>query len=141
MPRLLAAAVCLWLGVAIVCLALWIGGLGAGRDWYWTAVGITACAILFALNAVNAEALVVKRNIAHAQATGRFDSSELGELGDDAVPALEAELNALPRDARASILADVCRDPVAQPGGFWAYNGTRDGAAEARRRLCAERTP
>lgn len=106
----------------------------------WTRLARPRTALLGALNAVNAEALIVHRNVAHAEATGNFDTDELGELGDDAVPALEAALPQLSRQSQRGVVAHLCAAHQQGPGSWWAYNGARDGAIESRNHVCAGRT-
>lgn len=137
MPRLIATAACIGLGLVFVAAAVWFGGVGSDRHWFWAAAGATGLAILFVLNAVNAEALVVQRNVDHARETGKFDVAELRELGDDAVPALEAALPRLPADVRREVIDSLCALHPQRPGSLWAYNASQDGAIEARNRVCS----
>jgi hypothetical protein len=136
MPRVLATAICVWIGVALVLLGLWVGGVAPGRHWYWTAAGVAALAILLVLNVVNIEAYVLRRNVAHAQAIGKFDVDELDELGDDAVPALAASLPRLDANTRAAVVGWLC-EPVDEDDRPLSYNATRASAAAARSKVCS----
>jgi hypothetical protein len=138
MPRLLATAVCIWLGLALIALGMWVAGVAGHRHWFWSATGVVALAILLALNMVNAEGFVVKRNVARAAVSKDVDVLDLYELGDDAVPALEAALPALDEAGRERVLDVTCASDDT-PGSLWAYNGGQDAAVEARNRMCPPR--
>lgn len=136
MLRLIALTVCVWLALTLVALALWAGGLAANRHWFWAATGAVALLLLFALNAINAEAFVVRRNVDRPPSAGRFDPGYVAELGDDAAPAIAASLPRLEPRVRAELVGTLCRGSDARVGPWWSYNGSRDGATEARNRTC-----
>lgn len=143
MPRLLATAVCVWMGLALLALGVWVAGVAGHRHWFWAVTGVVGLAILLALNMINAEALVVERNVARTASTGDADALDLWGLGDDAAPALERSLPKLDGHARRAVLLVACtRDELG--GSVWSYNGGHDAAVEARNRMCThrnERTP
>jgi hypothetical protein len=136
MPRVWATAIAVWIGLALVLLGLWIFGIGTARHWFWTAAGAGALVILLALNVVNAEALVVHRNVAHAQATGRFDSYQLKDLSDDAVPAMAGSLSRLDAQTRREVMDWLCA-PAHQDHSRLSYNVSHATASAARSRVCS----
>jgi hypothetical protein len=128
MQRLYAQAAIVWVGLVLVFLGLWIAGVGARRTWVWSAAGVTALVMLFAMNILNPEAFVVRHNVQHQRST-TFDPSYLDELGSDAVGELAKHRELTPH---------VC-DIADQRGGLkgWtAYNLSVDKARESGSRIC-----
>lgn len=91
---------------------------------------------LLALNVVNPEALVVRRNVALAERTGRFDPGYLTGLSADAVPQIVRSLPRLTDAGRSALLAHVCAVPEKAEGGWAAWNAAEDAAIEARNAVC-----
>jgi hypothetical protein len=87
MLRLYAQSAIVWVGAVLIFLALSIAGVGGRRVWVWSAAGVTALLMLFAMNVLNPEAFVVRHNVEHQRST-QFDPSYLDELGSDAAPEL-----------------------------------------------------
>ncbi|HJP66067.1 MAG TPA: DUF4153 domain-containing protein, partial [Actinomycetota bacterium] len=108
-----------------------------GRRRHWVPFGAAslALAILLALNVMNPEALVVRRNLDHAEATGRFDVGYAASLSSDATPTLIAALPRLDAPSEAAILDAVCGAKPSRIGGL-SWNRSRVRAAEA----CQTRT-
>jgi hypothetical protein len=136
MPRLLATTICVWLALTLIALAVWVAGVAAHRHWFWSATGVAALALLFALNAMNAEAFVVRHNVGRPPAAGRVDPKYLVELGEDAAPTLAAALPRMAADTRAIVLGRLCLGGDQRAGPWWSYNGSRDGAIEAHNNFC-----
>ena len=136
MLRLYSTVFAVWVGAVFVLLGCSLAGLGRGRQWLAPAAVAVGLGVVLALNVVNPEAAVVRHNVDHALETGRFDPAYLGELSDDAVPALADALPRLPPDARAAVVEVICTGPRRAAGGFWAYNASVDAAIEARNRTC-----
>lgn len=88
--RLYSHVFMVWLGLVLVWFAatLWV------RPTRF-AIGAFLCAIGFVvtLNAMNPDAVIVRRNLARYEETGDLDVSYLGTLSDDAVPALVSSLS------------------------------------------------
>lgn len=99
--RLLVQSCELWLGV--VYLMVIAAGVRLKADWLPTAIVGTAMAALLALAAINPEGVVVDRNIARYQETGKLDTWYLTTLSPDAVSALDE----LPTRERAEIVGDI----------------------------------
>jgi hypothetical protein len=136
MLRLYVAIFSVWIGIVFVLTALWIAGLGRRRHWVPSLGVILGLAGLLALNALNPEALVVRRNVAHAEATGRFDHAYVKSLSSDAIPTLLASLDRLGGEDRAQILAGLCgRGPTAD-GGWASWNRSRIAAAASLSAAC-----
>lgn len=142
MLRLYAVVFAVWVGLVFVLLGASLSGAGRARAWLVPAALGTALVLLLALNVANPEAVVVRRNLALAEAGGQFDGPYLAALSDDAVPTLVAGLDRLAPQARAELVLTLCAEATghgdSQSGGFWAFNRARDRAVAARNRLCRE---
>lgn len=132
MLRLYAQTAIVWVGLALVFLGLWIAGVGGRRTWVWSAAGVTALMMLFAMNVLNPEAFVLRHNIAHQRATS-FDPSYMGELGNDAVPELAKH------DQTKSHVCDVA-DVRMGLRGWAAYNRSVAAARNIAVRSCGTAT-
>jgi hypothetical protein len=128
MLRLYAHSAIVWVGIVLVLVGLWIAGVGGGRPWVWSAAGLAALVMLFAMNVLNPEAMVVRHNVAHQARLERYDPSYAGGLGDDAVPELARH-----EDLRGY----VCRRSADGFTGWAAYNVAHDRAEDIVRRVCA----
>ncbi|MEO6120839.1 MAG: DUF4173 domain-containing protein [Acidimicrobiales bacterium] len=142
MLRLSAAVFAAWVGAVFVLLGLSLAGVGRDRAWLVPAALAAGLALLAVLNVANPEALVVRRNLAHAEAGGVFDAVYVASLSDDAVPTLLGGLDRLGPDDRADVLRLVCgegRPGLDRSEGFWAFNRARHAADAARNRTCGAR--
>jgi uncharacterized protein DUF4153 len=132
MLRLLSQSAIVWVGVVLVFLGLSIAGVAGGRVWVWSAAGMTALLMLFALNVLNPESFVVRHNVAH-QRTTTFDPSYLNDLGDDAEPELAKH---------PEISVRMCSSHDGPYTGWASFNLARDTAEDTRARVCASsKTP
>ena len=115
--RIYATGVILWLGVVFV----WLGVDRAARPPARLRPGAVLAGFVatLALNAVNPDALIARTNLARPH----VDTAYLGNLSDDAVPALLERLPAL--------------DPIAAPPA----RGRAPGAPRVRRRHARAGTP
>ncbi|MEA2973304.1 MAG: hypothetical protein QOG82_1762 [Actinomycetota bacterium] len=143
MLRLYSKVFAVWIGVVFVLLAIDLAGRGRRRAWLPSTAVAIGLVFLYALNLANPEATVVRHNVAFAERSGRFDPDYLGELSDDAVPALVDALPRLDPTAREVVLAQLCTMGSAgqAPRGWWSFNGARDAAVEARKSVCVGRPP
>lgn len=66
---------------------------------------VSGLLVLVALHAVNPDALIVRTNLAHMRATGRFDAVYASSLSPDALPALAAALPELSESDREFVSA------------------------------------
>ncbi|MGH8974868.1 MAG: DUF4153 domain-containing protein [Acidimicrobiia bacterium] len=135
MLRFYAAVFAAWVGLALVLLGIWFGG-ARRRSWFPAAVVGAGLAGLLLLNLVNPEALVVRRNVALAERTGRFDAFYLFELSDDAIPELVRTLPRLDPAIQADVLAHICTVPAEAEGGWAGWNRSERKAIAARNQVC-----
>jgi Domain of unknown function (DUF4153) len=137
MLRLYCTVFAWWIGAVFVLLGLMLAGVGGGRTWLPSAAVAVGLAGLLWLNTANPEALVVRHNVAFAQATGRFDPAYVSGLSDDAIPTLVSVLPELPTDARELVLSQVCPARGPDRTGWAAFNLARDRALESLASACA----
>ena len=78
----------------------------------------------------------MRRNVALAEQSGRFDSTYLSGLSDDAVPELVRTLPRLPDTLRASVVSDICNRLPRTTKGWAAWNAANRAADDARRQVC-----
>lgn len=135
MLRFYAAVLVGWVGMALVLLGAWFGG-SRRRAWFPAVALGAGLAGLLVLNVINPEALVVRRNVALAEQTGRFDTSYLFELSDDAIPELVRALPRLDPATQAKVLDHVCSVPAEAEGGWAAWNRSERKAIAARNQVC-----
>ncbi len=135
MLRFYAAVFVAWVGLALLLLGVWFAG-GRRRAWCPAAAVGAGLAGLLLLNVINPEALVVRRNVALAERTGRFDTSYLFELSDDAIPELVRTLPRLDAATQAEVLAHVCGVPAKAEGGWAGWNHSERKATAARNQVC-----
>jgi hypothetical protein len=142
MLRLYSMVFCVWLVVALLALALWIGGVGGRRPWFWGAAAISAVALVLALNALNPEAFVVKHNV--NAGTQTYDVDYATDLSDDAVPALIEIARRGSADVKEEVTRAVCFNEygetlVDSEDGTAGFNLARDNARNARKSFCPAR--
>lgn len=130
MLRVYAQAAIVLVGIVLVLLGLQLAGVGRRRTWVWSASGVAALVLLFAMNVLNPEVLVVRHNVAHQSQHERHDPSYVTELGADALPELMKH--------------DALRPYGCARGGYgftgWAaYNVAQDRAQDIRTRACGSR--
>jgi hypothetical protein len=127
--RLVVDVAIIWIAVVLVlvCVAgvLWRAG------WLPRAVLASAVIALLALNVVNADAFVARRNVARYAAGDAIDTFYLAELGADAVP----ELDRLPEPARSCALRGAATRLDRLAAGGW--RGANLARARARDVLAA----
>jgi hypothetical protein len=138
MLRLYSMVFCVWLVVALVALALWIGGVGGTRHWFWGASAATAVALLLALNVLNPEAFVVKHNV--DAGTQSYDVDYATDLSADAVPAL-VEIARRDSDVGEKMSRTICSNDygefqTAESESWAGFNLDREAARDARSSFC-----
>jgi hypothetical protein len=128
MLRLYAQSAIVWVGLVLVFLGLSIAGVGGRRTWVWSAAGVTALVMLFAMNVLNPEAFVVRHNVEHQRSTS-FDPSYLNDVGHDAVPELAKHREFTPH---------VCSIAHHRSGltGWASYNLSVETAGDTGDRIC-----
>lgn len=136
MLRLVSFVFAVWIGIVLVLAGLALAGVAADRAWLAGAALVAGLALLFGLNVVNPEAIVVRHNVDRATREQPVDPAYLAELSDDAVPAMVDALPRLPEAERAAVLAAACADGDWPFDGWAAANGSRRRAMDARRQVC-----
>jgi hypothetical protein len=146
MLRFTCTVVAWWLGAVFVLVGLAYTGIGRSQRWVGGAIALSLLVAVLGMNIADPESLVVRRNVDHALATGRFDAAYLAELSDDAVPTLVEELPRLSPGDQAVVRARICqrealrRGAVARPPqerSPFESNRSAERAADARRQVCA----
>lgn len=127
MLRLYAQSAIVFVGLVLLYQALSLLGVGGRRTWVWSAAGVTALVMLFAMNVLNPEAFVVRHNATN-ELSQADPSYVMTQLGDDAVP--ELAKHGLLRGYHCAPAGD---DPTT---GWAAFNLARDRAEEIRGRAC-----
>jgi hypothetical protein len=135
MLRFCAAVFAVWVGICLLLFGGWFAGRRP-RAWFPAAAIGAGLAALLVLNMINAEALVVRRSVALAERSGRFDTEYLFELSDDAIPELVRSLPRLDPDAQAEVLSHICSVPATPKGGWAAWNESERAAIAARNQVC-----
>ena len=136
MLRLYSHIFAAWIGVVYLLLALDLLGVMRQRRWFVGAVGVTAAAMLLALNVINPEALVVTLNVDHAKTAHKIDASYLQELSSDATPALLASRAALDPMLWEQVKKVACTGPRQYSASLAAFNWADARAISARRVKC-----
>ena len=140
MLRLYSMVFCVWLVVALIALALWIGGIGGNRPWFWAVSAATALGLLLVLNVLNPEAFVVKHNV--NAGTQAYDVEYATELSEDAVPALiDIARRKGDADVREGVRSAICfneyEEVIGESEDTWAgFNLDREAARDARASFC-----
>lgn len=116
--RLLVHTFILWLAAVLACVLAAI----ARRPGTWVVNAGVALGLvgLLALNALNPDAFVARRNLARLRATGKIDVLYLSNLSADAAPTLVEALPTLPEPERALLAgALACKRRELGPSGPW----------------------
>ncbi len=130
MLRLYGTIFALWVGAVILGLGATIAGVRSDRSWLPGASVVAGLVLLFGLNVVNPEALVVRHNLDRLADGREVDSEYLAEgLSLDAVPTIVELLPSLDGATRAELLEMI---GCPQRGNGWAgYNRSRAAAVAA----------
>jgi len=146
MLRFTCTVVAWWLGAVFVLVGLAYTGIGRSQRWVGGAIALSILLAVLGMNIADPESLVVRRNVDHALATGRFDAAYLAELSDDAVPTLVEELPRLSPPDQAVVRARICQREAIRRGAVTRppeertpleNNHSAQRAADARRQVCA----
>jgi len=135
MLRLFSAAFAIWIGLTFVSLRVSFVR-GASSGWFVASAAGLGLAILFVLNVVNPEALVVNRN-ADRLTTSRvpFDTYYASGLSEDSVPALGRVRPRLDDDP--ALFREHCGDPQ-QDHGFAGFNLAEQRAIDVIDEICGK---
>jgi len=136
MLRLYSHVFACWIALVFLFLAGDILSLFKRRRWF---VGLTlasAASVLLALNIASPEAVVVALNIDHAKTAHKIDADYLGQLSNDAIPAILASRSQVDPGLRRQIATSACSGPRSYSLAPAAYNWADADAAAARRDGC-----
>ncbi|NIM49197.1 MAG: DUF4173 domain-containing protein [Gemmatimonadales bacterium] len=99
--RVYATAIMIWFGAALVWFGVTILRDRARR--YAFGAVVSGFAVMAGLNVINPDALIVRTNVARAEAGRELDLTYLGRLSADAVPTLTGRLGRLQHHDRCEI--------------------------------------
>ena len=136
LARFFAFAFALWVGQVFALLALSLAGVHQRRRWLVPAALAAGLVTLVALNVADPETLVVERNVANYERTGRLDVGHLAALSDDAVPAMVAALPRLDPATRPLVHRAVCAGAPSNGRDWLNVSASAIRAADARARVC-----
>jgi hypothetical protein len=141
--RFYATSFLLWLTVVLVWFVATV--LRGRRRWFAFGALVSAFILAALLQAVNPDAIIVRTNLARAQAGAELDAAYISHLSADAAPAVIAALPQLDTDARCRIAAGLLRrwgPDVRLDWRNWSWSAARARAAvradEAALRSAAE---
>jgi hypothetical protein len=122
--RLYSHAFMIWLGVLLLLLSVHIWRSGKPEDFSFRAF-CTIIIFLFAMNMLNPDVFIAKKNLDRYQATGLLDARYLGSLSRDALPHTIHLLDSPKEEIRRSFAR----------GLYWRYNSCGlDDCAEVPQR-------
>ena len=136
MLRLYSHVFAVLIAVVFVLLAVDFLGLWPRRRWFIGATISTALAVLFGMNLINPEAVVVSLNTSHAQTAHKIDADYLSQLSSDATPALLASRTSIEPALRGQVTKVACAGTRTYSPPIAAFNWSDASAAEARRTGC-----
>ncbi len=133
MLRLYSHTAIVWVGLVLVLLGV-VLLTRPQRPWLTPAAGITALALLLALNVLNPAAFISEYNLTDERRSAAFDAEYLLELSDDAVPTIATHLARIDPQSRTFIKNSICGRQ--RPTEWRRFNLAERQADDARARLC-----
>ena len=131
MLRLYSHVFAFWVAIVFVLFgATVLRGEFDGR-WFPGAAAIAGLVLLFSLNILNPEGLVVRLNVSQSSASHLLDPDYLAGLSADALPDL---FQALPRTStrqQTELRRQLCQHPESPDGGWAGYNLAQEAAKQA----------
>ncbi|HEX8922124.1 MAG TPA: DUF4173 domain-containing protein, partial [Pyrinomonadaceae bacterium] len=122
--RLYTTAFMLWL--ALVFIWFVATALRGRREQFASGALVAGLLIIITLHVINPDALIVRVNVAHAQAGRFFDAGYAASLSADATPALMNALPALYENDRRIIAASILEDwPPDESADWRSWNWAR----------------
>lgn len=132
MLRLYSTIFAVWVGVVFAILSYTLLSK-SGDQWFITAVTATGLVLLFGLNIINPEKLVVERNVSRlSRSAVPFDYVYTSTLSDDAVPSMAASLPNLNQRDRQLMVNAICSH---QEGGMQEFAATNFSRSQANKEL------
>ena len=133
MLRLYAGLFALWIAGVFVLVA-WRARHHTPPAWLTVRAGAVGLGLLFTLNVVNPEALVVR---ADTTSVARFDIDYLTTgLSTDAIPTLVDRMEVLNPRQRGDVRRALCALEMPDPDGWLSWNRSRAQARERLIELC-----
>ncbi|MEM7286503.1 MAG: DUF4173 domain-containing protein [Actinomycetota bacterium] len=133
MLRLYAGLFALWIAAVFALVAV-RAAHHRPPSWLTLRAGTVGLGMLFALNVVNPEALVVRADTTSAE---RFDVDYLtSQLSTDSVPTLIDRMDVLNPRQRGDLIRELCADDPPPSDGWLSWNRSRHQARERLIELC-----
>lgn len=125
--RLYTTAFMFWLLLVFVWFCATV--LRGARERFACGAMVAAFLITATLHFINPDALIVRTNMARAQASKRFDASYASSLSADAAPALLQTMDSLSEYDRCSVASSLLqRWSTPAPDGWRTWNWSRSKA-------------
>jgi len=131
MLRLYSHVFALWIALVFAFFGASILGAGFDARWFPGAAAAAGLALLFGLNILNPEALVVRLNVTQSSANHLLDPAYLAGLSDDAVPDLLKLLPHISPGQQGELRRQLCQRNESQ-GGWAGYNVAQQTVRTAR---------
>ena len=128
--RFYATSFLLWLTVVLLWFVATV--LRGRRRWFAFGALVSAFAVAAALPVLNPDALIVRTNLARAEAGAELDVAYISDLSADAAPAVIAALPRLDEDDRCFVAAGLLRrwgTDVGLDWRNWSWSVARARAA------------
>ena len=131
MLRLYSHIFAFWIAIVFALFAVITLRAEVDGRWFPGAAVVAGLALLFALNIVNPEALVVRFNASQSSASHLLDPDYLAGLSDDAVPDLFKALPRIDPRQQTELRQQLCQRQESQNGGWAGYNLAQQAAKQA----------
>jgi len=131
MLRLYSHIFAFWIATVFALFGATLLRAEADGRWFPGDAAVTGLVLLFALNIVNPEALVVRLNVNQSSANLLLDPDYLGGLSDDAVPDLFKALRRIDPRQQSEIRRQLCQREESQDGGWAGYTVAQQAAKQA----------
>src|SRR5438477_12315240 len=135
MLRLYSHIFAFWIAIVFALFAVLTLRAEVEGRWFPGAAVVAGLALLFALNIVNAEALVVRFNASQTSASHLLDPDYLAGLSDDAVPDLFKALPRIDPRQQTELRQQLCQRQESRADG-WARHSRPQQAARRAHGLC-----
>ena len=131
MLRLYSHIFAFWIATVFALFGATILRAEVDGRWFPGAAAVAGLVLLFALNIVNPEALVVRLNVNQSSANHLLDPDYLAGLSDDAVPDLFKALPQIDSRQQSEIRRQLCQREESQDGGWAGYTVAQQAAKQA----------
>jgi hypothetical protein len=131
MLRLYSHVFAFWIAVVFTLFGLTLVRAAFSGPWFPGAAAAAGLALLFALNIVNPEALVVRLNVSQSSANHLLDRDYLAGLSADALPDLFQALPRISPPQQSELRRQLCQHSPSPDGGWAGYNFAQEEAKQA----------